>query len=774
MPDVGPLDGFRVVDCSTTPAGLRAGGMFADYGADVVWVEPPGGDPHRARRAVEYSVYNRGKRSIELDLDAADGRAALRELAAAADVLLETWAPGEAEARGLDHASLLIDAPHLVHCSITGFGPDGPWRDLAAEEAIVHALVGIMGEQPGHRPAPIYEGLPFATIGAASLGVIATLAALYRRHDDGWGRHVETSLLDGALVYLSMMWGDNNEGLPPVMAGQGRLVARTFRCADDEYLGVHTGAVGAFGRLMKVLGIDDRIPASETGMDIGVPLTAEQAVIVNAELPEIFASRPRAEWLDSLLAADVCAVPELRPGEIFDQAQVRHNDMVVEVDDPVLGRVTQVAPAARFSLTPAGVPHPAPVAGTAPLPAFTRRGEAARAPEPDRRAPLDGIRIVDLGAYYAGPYASRLLADLGADVIKVEPVMGDQLRGLSRPFRSAQAGKRSLAANLKEPDLDDARRALLAAADVVHHNLRPGAAERLGVGDADVRALNPEVVYAYAPGWGSSGPDMQRQSFAPLLSGFVGVGFEVGGEYNPPMFPLGNEDPGNGLLGATAILMALLHRQRTGRGQYVEHTQLNATMTHVQHIVRRPDGEVLGAGRVDLLQRGVDPLDRLYETADGWLVVVAPADDDARRLATALDLSFTDDERFATWRARHQHAYELGALLDDAFALRTTAEWLSILAAARVAAAEPRPAQASAFLANPEHQRCGRAAELRDDAGGWVREVGTLFRVSDAELPPHRGAPALGEHTEAILTDAGYSATRVDALRERGAVHATS
>lgn len=289
---MGPLDGLRVVDCSTAAVGLRATGLLADYGAEVVWVEPPGGDPQRERLAVEYSVYNRGKHSVTLDLGAPNGRHALVELLSSADVLVETWVPGVAAMFGLDHTSLQHDRPHLVQCSITGFGADGSMRDLPAVEAIVHAATGIMGEQRGHRPAPIYGGLPFATIGAAYLAVIATLAALYRRHDDGWGRQVETSLLDGVLAYLSMMWGDTDAGSPALTAGGGRLVARTFRCADDEYLGVHTGAIGAFGRLMKVLGIDDRIPASETGMDIGVPLTPEQAVIVNDELPTIFETRP--------------------------------------------------------------------------------------------------------------------------------------------------------------------------------------------------------------------------------------------------------------------------------------------------------------------------------------------------------------------------------------------------------------------------------------------------------------------------------------------------
>ena len=227
--------------------------------------------------------------------------------------------------------------------------------------------------------------------------------------------------------------------------------------------------------------------------------------------------------------------------------------------------------------------------------------------------------MLDLGAYYAGPYSSRLLAGLGADVIKVEPVSGDQMRGIERPFYSAQANKRAMAANLKHPALGRATAGLLQWADVVHHNLRPGAADRLGLDYESVRKANPRIVYLYAPGWGSSGPFAMRQSFAPMMSGYVGVTFEVAGLYNPPLPPAGNEDPGNGLLGAVAILMGLLHRQRTGTGQYVENPQLNATMAHMAHAVQRVDGEVIGAGRLDPLQMGFGPFERLYEAADGMV-----------------------------------------------------------------------------------------------------------------------------------------------------------
>ena len=193
---------------------------------------------------------------------------------------------------------------------------------------------------------------------------------------------------------------------------------------------------------------------------------------------------------------------------------------------------------------------------------------------------------------------------------------------------------------------------MLRRADVVHHNLRPGAAERLGLDDRSVRRVNPDIVYLHAPGWGSTGPFAMRQSFAPMLSGYAGVTYEIAGQYNPPLPPSANEDPGNGMLGAIGILLALLERDRSGIGQSVENPQLNATMGHLAHIVRRPCGEVLGAGRLDVLQTGVGPFDSLYETADGWVCVVAPNGDQRRALLETVGVEVVDDGDDETRRDR--------------------------------------------------------------------------------------------------------------------------
>ena len=744
--------------------------MLADYGADVVWIEPPAGDPLRASAPEHVSCIDRGKRSVALDLADATARDQVLVLADRAEVFVESWRPGVADRLGLGYDVLHARNPRLVYVSISGFGEEDP-NELPAEEALVQAVLGGMSDQVAHRDGPVYLGFPFANIGAAALAVIGALAAIRRARHDGHGRHVHTSLLDGALAYNSMLWGDSDaspargdEPLPLQGTSRMRLITRSFECGDGEYLGIHTGAVGAFGRAMQVLGVDDRVPPSSDGMDMGVPLTDDELPVVRDELVEIFRSRPRAEWVQLFRDADVCAVEHLRPTEVFDSPQARHNDMVLTVDDPVLGPVEQVAPPIRFAATPGAVRGPAPrlcehTADVLATHAGWPEPSATPGPtEPDPRPLLDGVRIVDLGAYYAGPYSSRLLADLGADVVKVEPLLGDQLRGIERPFFSAQAGKRSLAADLKHPAVRPPLERLLRGADVVHHNLRPGAGERLGVDDASVRALNPSIITLHAPGWGATGPDASRQSFAPMLSGYAGITYEVAGAYNAPLPPTANEDPGNGLLGAIAILLALLHRDETGEGQSMENPQLNATMTHLAHIVRTPSGDVLGAGALDPLQMGRGAFDRLYETADGWICIVARTDAERAALLEALDVEAAADDDTQADRLR------------VAIAARKTDELVDQLGAVGVPATEPVGRNIRTFMRDPEARRVGRVAEVVHPVLGAVREIDLLVRVSDAARVPHRLAPALGEHTDAVLAELGCSPTEIASLRAAGAV----
>ena len=285
--------------------------------------------------------------------------------------------------------------------------------------------------------------------------------------------------------------------------------------------------------------------------------------------------------------------------------------------------------------------------------------------------------------------------------------------------------------------------------------MRPGVAERLGMGYETIRSLNPEVIYSYVPGWGSSGPDAARSGFAPLFSGFVGLHHESAGEGNIPTSPPGNEDNGNGLLGAAAILFALDHRAQTGKGQYLEHPQLNATMLMGLHLMRDADGSVVGSTGLDHERRGVHPLDRLYRTADGWLCISARTDAEFARLSgMPVFAELRDDSRFADDDARLVHRSELEAALTTVFATATTEAWVDALAAARVACAVPAgPEWPSQFLADPEQVRLGRVERYEHPRWGQVSDIAVMVRMGDAQTVPGRPAPEIGQHTREVLDE---------------------
>src|SRR5262245_56366923 len=444
----GPLAGLTVVDLSRGAAGAITTMVLADYGARVIKVDPPGEDA--AARFPGYRAWGRGKESVHLDLRSGADRLALERLLAGADVLVESFAPGRAAAFGLGRDELCARQPHLVQCSLTGYGQAGSWRDRPGYDSLVSARLGLMDVQPGYRAGPIFLGFPMATYGAAFLAVIGTLAAVYAREATGRGQQVDVSLFDGALALSSMGWWWTEQGLPAVVVGLPRadipdlfrstlrLIYGLFRCADGEYLQINTGARGAFGRAMALFGLRDRVQPAVSVVEKAEPLSEEEAALVWSEIPRLLATRPRAEWLERLWAADIAALPVLRPGEALEDDQVRFNGLVLTLDDPVLGRVKQIGPPVRFSRTPPRVSGSAPRPGehTEKVLAELRRGggrggeEIERAGAPGAlgevgelgapRHALEGVKLLDFGHYFAGPFASKTLADLGAEVIKVE------------------------------------------------------------------------------------------------------------------------------------------------------------------------------------------------------------------------------------------------------------------------------------------------------------------------------------------------------------------
>ena len=531
--------------------------LLGDYGAEVVKVERPGGDPGRS--AGRTRTWDRGKSSIVLDLRAPADRKVLERLADSADVIVQGMRPGRLDELGLGYEAVRRRNPAVVYCSLSAFGAgEAPTDD--GYDILAAARLGVMAESPGHRDGPIFPGHPAIDYGTAFIAAIGVLAALRARIVTGTGDHVDVTMRDGVLAQMAMNWWSDRQisfiesksRTGTLDMGRRRLLLQRFVCADGEMIQIHTGAAGAFGRAMEVLGLDGEITKSDSPLEMSSLMTERDVEILRRRLPEIFRSKPAAEWLRLLWENEVACLPVQPPGRVFADDQVRYAGVMETVEDPELGPIEIVGPVIRFSETPGAVGGPAPALDEDG--ARLREHLWASAGLPDTTAPaaighpLEGVRIVEFGNWFASPYGNRLLAALGADVVKVEPLQGDPIRPLPDPCEGANRGKRSLAIDLKSDEARPVLDRLLREADIVQHNLRPGVAERLGIHYEATRALNPDVVYGYAPGYGSAGPKAKLQSFAPLLSGFVGLMHLAAGPGNEPHTPFGNEDYYNGLL----------------------------------------------------------------------------------------------------------------------------------------------------------------------------------------------------------------------------------
>ena len=776
----GPLDHLTVIELADQMPVAIAGMLLADHGADVLKVEPRGG----AYFAHELSrkSWDRSKRSVELDISEEADRQSLRGLLKGADIFIHALEESDAAAIGLDGESLARDYPELVVVALTAYGADTPFADRPRGESLAAALLGTMIDRSSSfREGPVYLGHPALHYGQAFLGVIGALSAVRARRHIGQGQRVESSLLDAMIAQSPMNNWWQEEGISYIKAGDSgavdrfgrtRLATGMFECGDGLFLQMHTGGQGGFKAAMDVLGFGDRVQRV-TAPEMSVPLSDDEYQIARVEIFEAFKRKSRAEWIALFQAADVAALPVLEPAEVLLDEQVEFVGQRIAMPDEDFGTIYQAAPAVRFRNTPCGTPRPAPRVGADngsidELIARRRAVLAADGKPLDR--PLEGIRVVDFSSFFAVGYGGRLLSDLGADVIKVETPGGDQMRPLPDCFDAAQRGKRDIVLNLKDPEALEAALKLVAQADVVTHNLRPGKADKLGIGYEALAQINPRLVYVYLPGYGSKGPKSLLKSFAPLVSGWTGLLYEGGGEGNPPTRAVfGNEDYNNGFLGAAAILMGLEHRSVTGRGDYLEVPQLHSSLwTTSEHFLDAGKKVVYGF-RLDKEQTGYNALDKIYRTKDGWVCIACRQDDRFAALARAVGQeAWLTDPRFATARERSRHDAELIAGIAPFFAERTSEEAHVQLDAAGVPNEIARETSwVREALWQDWAMASNRVIENFDSMYGHVRQFGSFMHFSRTQSLAKGSAPRLGEHTRAVLGEIGYSQGEIDAMIEQ-------
>ena len=375
--------------------------------------------------------------------------------------------------------------------------------------------------------------------------------------------------------------------------------------------------------------------------------------------------------------------------------------------------------------------------------------------------PLAGIRVVDLTSYIAGSYGAMMLADMGASVVKVEALEGDSFRELPG-FYGWNRGKRSIAVNLKEPDGLAIVHKLAGEADVAMDNMRPGVADRLGVGYEALAALNPRLIYSSVSAFGATGPYRERPGFDPLLQAMGGLMALQGFGGPPEYLRTAPADYYCAALACQAVLAALFARERTGRGQKVETSLLNAVLALQSGLV------VDFPGRQSVLRE--TPTYRLYRAADGeWLFLACGNQSFWVKLCKALGRpELADDPRFSSWLSRRDHGEALTPLLEAAFASRPCDEWLRVLADHDIPAA--RTQTLHDFMRDPAVLHHGMVVTYEHPEKGALTLMGQPLRFSDTPAADAGRPPTLGEHTDAVLRELGYADGDIADLRRRRVV----
>ena len=766
----GPLTGLRVLDFGQYVAGPLTAVLLADQGADVIHVDPPGG-PRWA--GVADAFFNRGKRRVILDLKRPDALAAARRLAAAADVVIENFRPGVLTRLGLDLDAIRQESPAVITCSLPGFGADDPRAALRGYEGVIAAATANCEPRAGEEPPgwdwerPTYSALPLASSFAAYLAAVSIVMALIARRRTGRGQRVEVPLFDAmfTLIGHSGAYADER-GLRPPRPIHGRG-AGAFRCKDGRYVQFDTSSPRHLSWFARAAGLLGRFDTEL--LDLASNARPEVNERLHARLREEFLTRTAAEWEEIGNMAGAAIGFIRTPAEWIGTDHARRTHAVTRVTDPELGAiwcagvpvVLSEFPGLRVRpRRPAGADTAAVLAELAeselaeselaesPPPAQPAR-EAAAGPEPGLAQPLSGIRVLDLGLALAGPTCGRILAEFGADVVKI----GSPDRGVGGYLNR---GKESLLLDIGTLAGQEVYWRLVDHADVVLENFSPGTAGRLAIGYDEVRARRPEVVYASISCYGLGGQWEHWRGWERQGQAVTGIMERT--ELPSVLGPYNIVDIGTGILGAFATALALYHRLSTGRGQLVS-ASLAQTATYHQAAFMFDFQGYRPAEPRGYFALGEGPLQRYYRAADRWFFLGARPED----IPALAAVTQAPDVAGRTGAA-------LGKALEAAFATAGAQDLADRLTAAGIAAHVVVPV--AELMAGPLVRARGLSVTQEVPGVGSCTMPGVSPRLSGtpalAGHPPRRP----GEDARRILASVGL-ADRLDALERGWVVRAT-
>jgi len=768
------LDGLRVIELGGQIPAPYATKLLCELGAQVTKVEPPSGDPLRAWGDGELFRYlNGGKASVVAETSALPG------MVADADIVVESLGAGELERLGSAPDALAEANPQLAIVRVADFGQVGPYVGIPTSGLTLQALGGWVSSHGVPNQPPLQVGARIHEYAAGSFAAAAALTAWQAARRRGEPVTVDLSIqecLVGTLPYPTLVMEDMvSAGLPPPQARWFPLPG--IRPCRDGWVGINALTGQHFVDACSMLGVEDFADRQQEIAGGGAPL-------------EEFFARIQP-WLDERDAQEVVElsqafrVPAAPVGDgrmMLEYEQFRQRPFFVEEDG-----VQLPGPPYRLSATPARRQGRAPE--LADNDGFSARSSTHRN---NKRAenldglPFDGLRVVDLGTFWAGPYCTMYLGALGADVIKIEstsrpdgfrfsgatPEMGDDWYDRGGIFAGTNLNKRELTLDLSRDEGRDLLLCLVERADVVLENFSARVVEQLGIGYERLREVKPDIVMVRMPGFGLEGPWRDYVGWAMVIEQATGMA-SVTGPPNLPMHPGGLADPVIGMHAAVAVQAALTHRDSTGEGQLIEVAQLETGANLTAELVIEWSSRRVAVARDGNRDPVVAPQGVYPCRADGpmpeWVALTIADDAQWNALCGAIGRrDWTDDSSLATVDGRRARHDELDAAIAEWTSTRGPDEIVEAIRPHGMPVA--RVLTVPKMITDPQLSARGFYVELDHAKTGIRRYPGWPTQFSFTRDQHRYGAPTLGQHNREVLTELGLSADDIATLESDGVI----
>lgn len=803
-PSDGPLSGISVVECGCGVSAAFATKLLGDLGAQVIKVEPPQGDITRGRgpfpagiadpeRSGLFQYLNANKRGVMLDLRIEAGRDRLHQLLAGSDVLIHNVPPVEQSAQGLAATHIAAAHPKLIITEVSIFGTGGPRSHYRGYELQAFHSGGAASLTPNGEASAVLPPLKLyghqAEFQAAAHAAFVTLAAYWQRMKSGVGQTIDVSIQECLTAFFELSFINytysrkrDTRATPKVVSPWN--IVRT----GDGYIYFCCGEQDQWMRLVELMGNpqwahDERFKDGQRRGENSKALRA---------LMEQWAR----EWKFQDLYREctkhrIPTAPLNRVADLYADEGLIERGFFVELPRGSRAEQPIRVPGAPFKSTAGGwaLRSPAPRLGEHNEEVLARlETGAAPAARTGRRIvsenkpPLSGVRVLDFSWIWAGPYTTLQLAHLGAEVIRVEsakrpclnrrlPPYGDGIAGFDRAgsFCQWNQGKRSLVLDLSNPRAIEIAHQLIPHCDMMVENFAPGVAERMRLGYRQLSELRSDLIMLSISGYGQTGSRRNLPSYGNLSTAAAGFNTVLGyGPGDARELGITWADPVAGLFGAHASIAALIHRDRTGHGQYIDLSMLEMLQTMMPEALL----EYEIAGREPQAMGNHDPWmapHNCYKAKgddECWVTIAAGSEEEWRALCRAMgNPSLADDARFATLTMRKRHEDELDQIITAWTLQRDRWEVTELLQKAGVAAF---PTMTNQDLAEEPHLIArGFMAELEHPVVGRRRHAGVPWHMSPSACKVRKPAPLLGADTEDILQSLlGYSAQEVARLRE--------